>query len=265
MKIVKKMVFYGSFSGTAPNQKKSFKKGFSLIELVLAIVVVAITLASLPKIVSQTQKSNELAIKQELTYNAKTLMSRIISMPWDSRAFKTMCDEYYKKSCNGADVENYLKKRNSISVPVYNAIVLNRTTQRPGSLVAEGKIYSVGNRIHNHEKTYAPSTSFGESYGFNDSTQGEPNDVDDFDGKNFESSAKDPGNEDFISDKIIFTSYVDYTTSLTDKSTATKNKIRPENVKRIIVNVSDGEGYQTNMYFYAPNIGVSRPAYMDYN
>lgn len=86
--------------------------------------------------------------------------------------------------------------------------------------------------------------------------------MDDFDNKNFESSAK-VGNEDFISDKIIFTSYVDYTTSLTDKSTATKNK-RPENVKRIIVNVSDGEGYQTNMYFYAPNIGVSRPAYMDY-
>ena len=43
MKTVKKMVFYRSFSGTAPGQKKSFKKGFSLIELVLAIVVVAIT------------------------------------------------------------------------------------------------------------------------------------------------------------------------------------------------------------------------------
>lgn len=264
MKTVKKMVFCRSFDSIAHSQKKSFKKGFSLIELVLAIVVVAITLAALPNIVAQTQKSNELAIKQELTYNAKTLMSRIISMPWDSKAFKTMCDEYYKKSCNGADVENYLKNRNSISVPVYNAIDLNGTTQRPGSLVAEGKIYSVGNRIHNH-KTYAPSTSFTESYGFNNPTQGEPNDMDDFDGKNFESSAKDPGNEDFISDKIIFTSYVDYTTSLTDKSTATKNKIRPENVKRIIVNVSDGEGYQTNMYFYAPNIGVSRPAYMDYN
>ena len=264
MKTVKKLVFYRSFGGITHVKKRSLKKGFSLIELVLAIVIVAITLTALPKIVTQTQKSNELAIKQELTYNAKTLMSRIISMPWDSRAFKTMCDEYYKKSCNGADVENYLKKRNSISVPVYNAIVLNRTTQRPGSLVAEGKIYSVGNRIHNHEKTYAPSISFTESYGFNDPTQGEPNDMDDFDNKNFESSAK-VGNEDFISDKIIFTSYVDYTTSLTDKSTATKNKIRPENVKRIIVNVSDGEGYQTNMYFYAPNIGVSRPAYMDYN
>ena len=97
MKTVKKLVFYRSFGGINHSQKAPLKKGFSLIELVLAIVIVAITLTALPKIVTQTQKSNELAIKQELTYNAKTLMSRIISMPWDSRAFKTMCDEYYKK------------------------------------------------------------------------------------------------------------------------------------------------------------------------
>ncbi|MDU7070184.1 type II secretion system protein [Campylobacter ureolyticus] len=262
MKTVKKMVFYRSFSDTAHSQKKSFKKGFSLIELVLAIVVVAITLAALPSIVAQTQKSNELAIKQELTYSAKTLMGRIISMPWDSTAFKTKCDEYYSKRCDPTDTENYLKKRDSISIPVYNGIDLNGTSKkRPGSLVAKN-LYSVGNRIHDHTKEYNPSTSFKiDSYGFNPIGQ---NDIDDFDGEDFTSNASNPGNEDFISETITFTTQVDYTRDLTDKKTTTTNKTHPENIKRIIVNVNDGEGYETNMYFYAPNIGVSRPAYMDY-
>lgn len=42
------------------------KKGFTLLELVLTIVVMAIGIAALPRIVIMSQQSNEMALKQEL-------------------------------------------------------------------------------------------------------------------------------------------------------------------------------------------------------
>ena len=268
MKTVKKMVFYRSFSGTAPSQKKSFKKGFSLIELVLAIVVVAITLAALPNIVAQTQKSNELAVKQELTYSAKTLMGRIISMPWDSTALKDMC-ENDGRTCNSeAAVESYLReKRSNITIPIYNAIPLNGVSgarSRPGSLIATSE-GSVQNRIINRDKIYTPGYN---SYGFNK----QRNDIDDFEGSIVTKNRK-ASNEDFISDMRFDTEvrYVaDSTKFLPSDKGSRINSGAPTNIKRIKVTVEDtaeaaGTGeYRSTMYFYAPNIGMNRPMITTY-
>ncbi len=60
------------------------KKGFTLIELIFTIVILAITTMAIPRIVAQTTELNALAIKEELVYNAKTFMSRISKAQWDS-------------------------------------------------------------------------------------------------------------------------------------------------------------------------------------
>ena len=60
------------------------KKGFTLIELVFTIVILAITTMAIPRIVAQTTELNALAIKEELVYNAKAFMSRISKAQWDS-------------------------------------------------------------------------------------------------------------------------------------------------------------------------------------
>lgn len=60
------------------------RKAFSLIELILAIVIVAICTMAIPNMVAQTAESNIFAIKQELILNAKTTMSHVIKTPWDS-------------------------------------------------------------------------------------------------------------------------------------------------------------------------------------
>ncbi|WP_297960922.1 type II secretion system protein, partial [uncultured Campylobacter sp.] len=60
------------------------KKGFTLIELIFTIVILAITTMAIPRIVAQTTELNALAIKEELVYNAKTLMSRVSKAQWDS-------------------------------------------------------------------------------------------------------------------------------------------------------------------------------------
>ena len=60
------------------------KKGFTLIELIFTIVILAITTMAIPRIVAQTTELNALAIKEELVYNAKAFMSRVSKAQWDS-------------------------------------------------------------------------------------------------------------------------------------------------------------------------------------
>ena len=68
------------------------KKGFTLIELIFTIVILAITTMAIPRIVAQTTELNALAIKEELVYNAKAFMSRISKAQWDSAyAGDAMC------------------------------------------------------------------------------------------------------------------------------------------------------------------------------
>lgn len=275
MKTVKKLVFYRSFGGITHSQKAPLKKGFSLIELVLAIVIVAITLASLPKIVSQTQKSNELAIKQELTYSAKTLMGRIVSMPWDSTALKTMCEDGGRTCESNSSKHSYLRGKKNVRIPIYNSVLLNGRSgprSRPGSLIANNPAYVNQNRISDADrtKTYTPGNT---SFGFN-----ERNDIDDFHGT-FATRNEQVSNEDFISD-MLFVTEVDYVSGTTSGGTtlsfSTSEKGSPidggvpTNIKRVKVTVEDTAGdpgtgeYRSTMYFYAPNIGMNKPMVMKY-
>lgn len=58
------------------------RRGFSLIELVVSIVVVGITLASVPTLFLQTSSNNNSAIIQESVMDAKTRMALILKSPW---------------------------------------------------------------------------------------------------------------------------------------------------------------------------------------
>ncbi|MBE3605811.1 prepilin-type N-terminal cleavage/methylation domain-containing protein [Campylobacter sp. RM13119] len=54
------------------------KKAFSLIEVVLALIVVAIVSVSIPIIIKQTNVANTKALTQESILNAKTYMSLVL-------------------------------------------------------------------------------------------------------------------------------------------------------------------------------------------
>ena len=60
------------------------KNGFTLIELIFTIVILAITTMAIPRMVAQTAELNVFAIKQELVMNAKTVMTQIAKVQWDS-------------------------------------------------------------------------------------------------------------------------------------------------------------------------------------
>ena len=64
------------------------KRGFSLIELILSIVVVAIISTSIPLVLKTTSELNQKAVTQESLMNAKTYMGLILKAPFSNRIIK---------------------------------------------------------------------------------------------------------------------------------------------------------------------------------
>jgi prepilin-type N-terminal cleavage/methylation domain-containing protein len=62
------------------------RSGFSLVELVLSIVVIAIALMTVPLMIGQGAKSNQYALVQESILAARTKMGNILSYKWDDCA-----------------------------------------------------------------------------------------------------------------------------------------------------------------------------------
>lgn len=64
------------------------KRGFSLIELILSIVVVAIVSTSIPLVLKTTSELNQKAVTQESLMNAKTYMGLILKAPFSDKVIK---------------------------------------------------------------------------------------------------------------------------------------------------------------------------------
>ena len=64
------------------------KRGFSLIELILSIIVVAIISISIPLVLKTTSELNQKAITQESLMNAKTYIGLILKAPFSDKVIK---------------------------------------------------------------------------------------------------------------------------------------------------------------------------------
>lgn len=64
----------------------NLRKASSMIELVIAIVVMGIALMTLPLMLERTQASNAFTTQQEAIHAAKTQLGDITTYPWDERA-----------------------------------------------------------------------------------------------------------------------------------------------------------------------------------
>jgi len=65
------------------------KKAFSLIEVVFAIIIISISLMSVPMLLKEAGKSDEHSIIQESILAASTKMGNILSYPWDDSSYDT--------------------------------------------------------------------------------------------------------------------------------------------------------------------------------
>jgi len=65
------------------------KKASSMIELVIAIVVMGIAVMTLPLMLERTQANNAFAMQQEAILAAKTQLGDIVTFPWDENSLNT--------------------------------------------------------------------------------------------------------------------------------------------------------------------------------
>ena len=65
------------------------RKASSMIELVIAIVVMGIAVMTLPMMLERTQANNAFAMQQEAILAAKTQIGDIITFPWDENSLST--------------------------------------------------------------------------------------------------------------------------------------------------------------------------------
>ncbi len=64
------------------------RKAVSMIELILAIVIIGIAVASVPTILAQVTESQETSLKQEGIMLAKSEMARILRYDWDEHSYR---------------------------------------------------------------------------------------------------------------------------------------------------------------------------------
>ncbi|WP_170000856.1 type II secretion system protein [Campylobacter sp. RM16189] len=89
------------------------RRGFSLLELVISIVVMGIVFLSIPTIVMQNAKNNTSAIIQQSVMDTKTRMALILKAPWGCENNTSLIGNS-TPIFNGNPADNFYTK-NSIS------------------------------------------------------------------------------------------------------------------------------------------------------
>ena len=133
------------------------RKAASMLELVIAIVVMGIAVMSLPLILTQSQNANAIALQQEVILATKTKLGYILSYEWDANSYDA-----------NASVSRVLNTTNSASA---DSDLNATTTRRIGHVSAD-------NRRRLRDDMVTPTTDGGANWG-----NAALGDIDDFDGR----------------------------------------------------------------------------------
>ena len=218
------------------------RHGASMLELVIAIVVMGIAVSALPLILTQSQNSNAMALQQEAILATKAKMSYILAYEWDANSFDT-----------AAGMSRVLDTTASASAD--NAFDANNTTRRIGHINADKRrrLWDVGN---------GNRTPLAETAGFND--------IDDFHGRD-ENVSVTTSEDDYIFN-INLNPTVQYISdspvagfaytneTLRFDFNASNTSGNPTNIKMITINTTDtagNNGVNVVLRAFASNIGES--------
>lgn len=233
------------------------KNGFTLIELVFTIVILAITTMAIPRIVAQTVNLNMFAVQQELVYNAKSMMSRIQPAKWDSNYIVVDC---------GSDSACKLP-------PMIHTVAADEAAARPG--INKGYNTVTGGGIDPGMRkislaTPTPYANFGigaNAISFGDATN--YNDVDDYNG-----FAHVLNVDDLVTGDFVLTTNtavrVDYVVDPIDAASNYANSVNlaanfsdtfangnPTDVKLVsVTSTNAADGASVVLRYYTFNIGV---------
>lgn len=114
------------------------RQAFTLIELIFAIVIVAIIVLSIPMMTQATSKSSEGSISQEAVFAASAKLMQTLSFPWDE---------------NSSDIEQMLEGATVLSgvvkIPGGTASLdFNDTVCRPGLIARRCRTDEQGREVN---------------------------------------------------------------------------------------------------------------------
>ncbi len=119
------------------------KRGFSLIELILSIIVVAVVSTSIPLVLKTTSELNQKAITQESLMNAKTYMGLILKAPFSKEVVKVTQDGnaayFFPIVLQLGDTRNEFYKINKISGDGHRGFAYVNS----GQLISDNSVKSV--------------------------------------------------------------------------------------------------------------------------
>ena len=91
------------------------RKGMTLIELILSMVIISIVCSIVPKIIFASNKSMELSMKEDALFNAYSLMGSILKLNWDENTSKNSnILDTNVNTCNDYRVGGFKGSRNCI-------------------------------------------------------------------------------------------------------------------------------------------------------
>lgn len=212
------------------------QKAFSIIELIVAIVVIGIVITTLPLFFAQSNKSNEIAIQQEAIFTAQSTLRLILTNEWDENSYDNSL--FYSAVL---DVSNGDTELNRVGT----------STRRVGH-VKQNKRRKFFSTITNASAIYLDRTSL-------------YNDIDDFDNKIVTMQTPIPTDTmknqllNFtITTKVVYVlDNATYSNSILDDFNFNTNPTNAQtNIKMVQVSV---QGLDTNITLraYASNIGES--------
>jgi prepilin-type N-terminal cleavage/methylation domain-containing protein len=189
------------------------KKGFSLIELVLTIVIIAISVMSIPMLINRSSESDTFTLTQESILAAQSKVGNILSYMWDENSYDLVDKILRVLSVNG-DLE------------------LNRVTNTPpinDNNLRIGHIYQDKRRRfydQASDKTPMPSTA-----GLNS--------INKFDSQTINNIGSSAGQYDYKDINITMNTMVSYITDQADYSDQTLTfTLDPDTSKSITSNAN---------------------------
>lgn len=214
------------------------RKAASMLELVIAIVVMGIAVMSLPLILTQSQNANAIALQQEVILATKTKLGYILSYEWDTNSYDV-----------NASVSRVLNTANSISADSdFNAT----TTRRIGHVQAD-------NRRRLRDDMASPTLSVNFNLG-----NVVPLDMDDFHNR-IENTTVIAADMDYVFNLELNStvSYINDNASYTNQDInftfdASSAPANPTNIKMITVRTRDtSNNVNIILRAFASNIGES--------
>lgn len=222
------------------------RKATSMIELIIAIIVMGIAVMSLPMILTQTQNNDAIAMQQEAILSTKTKMGFITSYMWDENSWDA-----------GANISRILDTTNSASAD--NAFDVNTTTdiRRRGNFLADARrrLWDIGNARRNPFTGVQPPgiNDISDFNGRNDNITLNANDMDYLFGITINATVN------YLSDTLAGGNYRTNSSILFNFNTA-NTVANPTNIKMITLTTTSPTNPDINITLrsFASNIGQSK-------